>query len=227
MSDHNDVAPVLGVGDAGLRRAIEAVLLVADEPVPPQQLAQLLDLTPDRVEGLCMELAQSYLDDRRGYEVARVAGGYRLQTHPEMAGLVERFVTHGQATRLSAAALETLAIVAYKQPISRAQIAAIRGVGVDGVMRTLVQRGYVADVGTDPGPGQAVLFGTTRAFLEHLALDSIADLPPVADFVPGAEVMEALEAGLGIDGRRTKAPHEEPASIPASASTVTGSSDDG
>jgi segregation and condensation protein B len=129
----------------------------------------------------------------------RVAGGYRYQSHPDLAPYVERFVLEGQSARLSAAALETLAIVAYKQPISRAQIASIRGVDPDAVLRTLQTRGYVDQVGRDPGPGQAVLWGTTRQFLERLGLDSVAELPPIADFVPGAEVVEALEAGLRVD----------------------------
>jgi segregation and condensation protein B len=128
-----------------------------------------------------------------------VAGGYRYQSHPDLAPYVERFVLEGQSSRLSAAALETLAIVAYKQPISRAQVAAIRGVDPDAVLRTLQHRGYVDQVGRDPGPGQAVLWGTTPQFLERLGLDSVADLPPIADFVPGAEVVEALEAGLRVE----------------------------
>src|SRR5918999_4195224 len=134
--------------------------------------------------------------DERGFVVVRVAGGYRFQSHPDLAPYVERFVLEGQSARLSAAALETLAIVAYKQPVSRAQVAAIRGVNVDGVMRTLQQRGYVEEVARDHGPGQASLFGTTRQFLESLGLDSLDALPPLGDFVPGPEVVEALEHGL-------------------------------
>jgi segregation and condensation protein B len=126
----------------------------------------------------------------------RVAGGYRFQSHPDLAPYVERFVLDGQTAKLSAAALETLAIVAYKQPISRAQIASIRGVDPDAVLRTLQARGYVDQLGRDTGPGQAVLWGTTDQFLEKLGLDSIADLPPLAGFVPDAEVVEALEQGL-------------------------------
>ena len=125
-----------------------------------------------------------------------MAGGYRFQSHPDQAPYVERFVLEGQSARLSAAALETLAIVAYKQPISRAQIAAIRGVNVDGVVRTLEQRGYIEELARDPGPGQAVLYGTTRLFLERLGLGSLDDLPPLGQFVPGAEVVEQLEHGL-------------------------------
>ena len=178
------------------RRAIEAILMVADQPVEPQLLAEVLELPRERVEDLCTELAAEYDVTGRGFVLARIAGGYRFQSSPDLAGYVERFVLEGQSARLSAAALETLAIVAYKQPLSRGQIAAIRGVNVDGVLRTLQQRGLVAEVGRDPGPGQAALFGTTGLFLERLGLDTVADLPPLADFVPGADVVEVLEQGL-------------------------------
>ena len=177
-------------------RALEAVLMVAEEPVPPSMLAELLEVTPARVEERCAELAASYEQEERGFVLARVAGGYRFQSHPDLAPYVERFAVWGQSARLSAAALETLAIVAYKQPISRAQVAAIRGVEVDGVIRNLQRRAYVDEVGRDPGPGQAVLYGTTPTFLESLGLDSLADLPPLGDFVPPAHEVEALEDGL-------------------------------
>ena len=181
------------------RRAIEAVVMVADEPVEPQLLAQLLEISPAKVDELCEDLAAAYEAEDRGFVLARVAGGWRFQSHPDLAPYVERFVLDGQPSRLSPAALETLAIVAYKQPVSRAQVAVIRGVNADAVMRTLSQRGYVAEVGRDPGPGQAVLYGTSRLFLERLGVDSLADLPPLGDFVPSAEVVEALERGLGAD----------------------------
>src|SRR5439155_7546387 len=142
----------------------------------------------------------AYEADDRGFVLVRVAGGYRFQSHPDLAPYVERFVLEGQSARLSAAALETLAIVAYKQPVSRNQIAAIRGVNVDGVMRTLQHRGYIEEVARDPGPGQAVLYGTTRLFLERLGLDTLDDLPALGDFVPGPEVVEALEQGLTASG---------------------------
>jgi segregation and condensation protein B len=196
-----------GPADYELFRAIEAILMVADEPVTPQLLGELLEVGPARAEALCNALNERFTEENRGFVVARVAGGYRFQSHPDLAAYVERFVLDGQAARLSAAAMETLAIVAYKQPISRAQVAAIRGVNVDGVMRTLVQRNYVAEIAVDPGPGQATLFGTTSLFLQNLGLDSIAQLPPLGDLVPGAEVMEALEASLRVDsetGRMTR-----------------------
>ena len=178
------------------RRAIEAILMVADEPLEPHLLAQLLEVSPARVEELCAELVDAYEADERGFVLARVAGGYRFQSHPDLAPYVERFALEGQSARLSAAALETLAIVAYKQPVSRAQVASIRGVNVDGVMRTLQLRGYVEEVGRDPGPGLAVLYGTSRLFLERLGLDTVDDLPPLGAFVPGPEVVEVLEQGL-------------------------------
>src|SRR5215217_4821478 len=119
------------------KRAIEAVLMVADEPVEPRLLAQLMEVAPARVDELCEELAAAYEAEDRGFVLARVAGGWRFQSHPDLAPYVERFVLDGQPSRLSPAALETLAIVAYKQPVSRAQVAAIRGVNADAVMRTL------------------------------------------------------------------------------------------
>jgi segregation and condensation protein B len=182
------------------RRAIEAVLMVAESPVETSQLAQLLELPPARVAQICDDLAESYRSERRGFELVRIAGGYRYQSHPDMAAYIERFVLEGQFARLSGAALETLAIVAYKQPVSRAQIAAIRGVNSDGVLRTLCQRGYVGEVGRDPGPGLAALYGTTALLLERLGLDRVEELPPLADFVPGPEVMDALEQGLRSSG---------------------------
>lgn len=195
-------APGAGPGPqvrAAARRAVEAVVLVSESPIDVRLMGQLLELRPALVEELCRELADEYEQQGRGFQLARVAGGWRFQTHPDLAPYVERFVLEGQTAKLSAAALETLAIVAYKQPVSRAQVASIRGVSVDGVMRTLEQRGYVAEVGRDSGPGQAVMYGTTRTFLERVGLDSLADLPPLGDFVPGADVVEQLERGLRAD----------------------------
>jgi len=182
------------------RRAVEAIVLVTEQPIDTNVLGQLLELRPAIVEELCRELAAEYEAEGRGFQLARVAGGWRFQSHPDQAPYVERFVLDGQSAKLSAAALETLAIVAYKQPISRAQVASIRGVSVDGVMRTLQQRGYIAEVGRDPGPGQAVMFGTTRSFLEKLGVDHLGELPALGDFVPGADVVEQLERGLRPDG---------------------------
>jgi segregation and condensation protein B len=181
---------------ADARRAIEAICMVSADPVPVGQLAQLLELAPETVTALCQELARSYGGDQRGFVFVEVAGGWRYQSHPDQAPYIERYVLEGQSARLSPAALETLAILAYKQPLSRAQVSAIRGVNVDGVLRTLVNRGYVAEVGRDTGPGQAVLYGTTPLFLEKLGLAGLDELPPLGDFVPGAHVVEALEQTL-------------------------------
>ena len=181
------------------KRALEAIVMVADTPVPTEMLAQLTSLAPQRVEELLNELGAEYARDERGFQLVRVAGGWRYQSHPDQAPYIEQFVLEGQSAKLSAAALETLAIVAYKQPISRAQIASIRGVGVDSVVRTLEQRGYIGEVARDPGPGQSVMFGTTPEFLMKMGLDSLSQLPSIADFVPGADVVEALEIGLRID----------------------------
>ena len=177
-------------------RAIEAIVMVASEPVEPAVLAQILDLPVATIEMLCTRLAAAYRDAGHGFELVNVAGGWRYQSHADLAPYVERFVLEGQTARLSGAALETLAIVAYKQPISRAQVASIRGVDPDGVLRTLQARGYVDHIGRDPGPGQALLWGTTPVFLERLGLRSLDQLPPLAEYVPGADVVEALEHGL-------------------------------
>ena len=139
-----------GVPEADLVRAIEAILMAATEPVEPALLAQLLEQPAATLNRLCQRLATSYEEEQRGFQMVRVAGGWRYQTHPDMVAQVERFVLDGQRARLSGAALETLAIVAYKQPISRAQIASIRGVDPDGVLRTLQSRGYVDHIARAP-----------------------------------------------------------------------------
>jgi segregation and condensation protein B len=184
---------------AEARRAIEAMVLAATEPVPPAVLAQLVELPSTQIEELCEQLAQEYDAQGRGFTIARVAGGYRFQTHPDAYAYVERFVLEGQHSRLSGPALETLAIVAYKQPIARAQLSAIRGVNVDATLKTLVARGYVEEVGHEPSPGNPSLFATTPVFLERLGLDSVDQLPSLGDFIPEASIVEALERGLRFD----------------------------
>jgi segregation and condensation protein B len=180
------------------KRAIESIVMVAHDPVPAELLAQLLEEPTVMVEQWCEELAEGYLADGRGFELVNIAGGWRYQTAADLTPYVERFLLHDQRARLSGAALETLAIVAYKQPISRGQVASIRGVDPDGVLRTLQARGYIDEVGRDQGPGQAILFGTTATFLEKLGLPSLDDLPPIAEFIPSADVVEALEIGLRV-----------------------------
>ena len=178
------------------RRALEAIIMVADHPADPVVLAQLVELSPAAVEEILLQVAESDEQENRGFRLVKVAGGWRYQSHEDCSAYVEQFVLTGQTARLSAAALETLAIVAYKQPTSRAQVAAIRGVNVDGVMRTLQQRGYIDETGRDVGPGQASLFGTTDLFLERLGLNSLDELPSLGDLIPGADVVELLEQSL-------------------------------
>lgn len=189
-----------------LGRTLEAILLVAVEPLEPRLLAELVEVPVEGVDEALDELAASYARDRRGFVLARVAGGVRLQTHPDLAPYVERFANREVSHRLSTAALETLAIVAYRQPVSRGQISALRGVNVDGVTRLLEQRGYIEVVGHAEGPGQPALFGTTALFLERLGLDSLDQLPAVEDFLPGPDVAGDMERdlqsalGLGLGG---------------------------
>jgi segregation and condensation protein B len=187
-----------------LGRAIEAVLLVAVEPVLPGLLAELLEEPVERVEESLTTLAGSYVSQGRGFVLSRIAGGARLQTHPDLSPYVERFANRDVSHRLSTAALETLAIVAYRQPVSRGQISSLRGVNVDGVTRLLEQRGYIDVVGRADGPGQPALYGTTDLFLERLGLDALEQLPPVEDFLPGPEVAgefeQDMQAALGVTG---------------------------
>jgi len=165
------------------KRAIEAVLMAAVEPIEPQLLAQLTETPVDEIEALCVELREEYERDGRGFTLVKVAGGFRYQTAADMAPYVERFVLDGQRTRLTRAALETLAVVAYRQPVSRARVSAVRGVNVDGVMRTLVARGLVEEAGHD-GEGGSTLYRTTTYFLERLGLRDVSELPDLAPFLP-------------------------------------------
>jgi segregation and condensation protein B len=166
-----------------VRAAVEAVLLVVDEPVAEVTLAQVVERPTEEVRGLLLELAAEYDADGRGFELRQVSGGWRLYTRSECAPYVERFVRDGQQARLTQAALETLAVVAYRQPVSRSRVAAIRGVNVDAVMRTLVSRGLVTEAGTEAETG-AMLYATTPVFLERLGLSSLDELPPLRDHLP-------------------------------------------
>lgn len=176
-------------GDPTLRAQIEAVLMVADEPVSAERLADVLAVDPTQIVQVVRALAAEYADQRRGFELRPVAGGWRFYSHPACAAAVEAFVRDGQQARLTQAALETLAIVAYQQPVSRARLSAIRGVNCDGVVRTLHTRGLIEEVGIEPESG-ATLFGTTAHFLERLGLSSLEELPPLAPFLPPADEVE-------------------------------------
>jgi segregation and condensation protein B len=174
----------------GLRPSLEAILLVADEPVPVVVLAQVLERPRNEVTAELQSLATEYKTDGRGFDLREIAGGWRFYTREDCAPLIERFVSDGQEVRLTQAALETLAVVAYRQPVSRARVSAVRGVNCDSVMRTLVLRGLVEETGTDNETG-AILYRTTGYFLERLGLASLEDLPDLAPFLP--EDIEDIE----------------------------------
>ena len=176
-----------------LLRQLEAILFVADEPVPLTQLAQVTETARDAVQRALEELKAGYEREERGVVLREVAGGWRMYTHPAVAAYVERFVLAVQQPRLTQAALETLSIVAYKQPVTRAQVSQIRGVDSDGVITTLESRGLVREMGRDPGPGQAILYGTSEVFLERMGLRSLDELPPIASMLPSRAVADELE----------------------------------
>ncbi|WP_233512772.1 SMC-Scp complex subunit ScpB [Micromonospora deserti] len=175
--------PAAELDDVELRGALEAILLVVDEPVSEFTLAQVLGEPAGRIGPMLDDIAAGYTAAGHGFELRRAAGGWRLYTRAEYATYVERFVLDGQSVRLTQAALETLAVVAYKQPVTRSRISAIRGVNCDGVIRTLVSRGLVEECGTEPDSG-AFLYRTTTMFLEKLGLNSVDELPPLAPFLP-------------------------------------------
>jgi segregation and condensation protein B len=179
----------------GLRTALEAILMVVDEPVGEVLLAQVAERPTEEVSGALRELAQEYDDADRGFELRQVAGGWRFYTRTSCAPYVERFVLDGQQARLTQAALETLAVVAYRQPVSRARVSAVRGVNVDGVMRTLVARGLVTEAGTEPESG-AILYRTTPYFLERLGLNDLSELPELAPLLPDLPDLHALDEAL-------------------------------
>jgi segregation and condensation protein B len=185
----------VGLDDRGwTRRDLEAILLVADEPVPAAILAEIVGARLSEVEELLVDLAGEYARDGRGFVLRTIAGGWRLYTNPGAKAAVEAYLRAGQQSRLTRAALETLAVIAYRQPVTRFQVAAVRGVNVDGVFRTLASRGLIHEVGTDPGPGQATLYGTTPAFLEQLGLNSLDQLPPIKDYLPeGVDLLDLQE----------------------------------
>ncbi|GCB50593.1 SMC-Scp complex subunit ScpB [Streptomyces sp. NL15-2K] len=178
------------VADLELKPALEAVLMVVDEPATEEYLAKILQRPKRQIARALRELADEYAVQRRGFELRLIAGGWRYYTRPEYAAAVEAFVLDGQQARLTQAALETLAVVAYRQPVSRSRVSAVRGVNCDGVMRTLLQRGLVAEAGTEPETG-AILYTTTNYFLERMGLRGLDELPELAPFLPEAAAIEA------------------------------------
>ena len=181
-----------------LEACLEAILLVVDEPVAEVVLAQVLERPRDEVSRALRELAAAYDAQRRGYDLRQVAGGWRFYTREECAPVVERFVRDGQEVRLTQAALETLAVVAYRQPVSRSRVSAVRGVNCDAVMRTLTLRGLVEEAGTERETG-AILYRTTGYFLERLGLASLEELPELAPFLPDQIEETASQAGEVVD----------------------------
>ena len=178
-----------GLGAPSLTAALEAVLLVTDEPLDVATLAALVRRPADEVAATLRDLAGEYEEQGRGFELRDVAGGWRFYTRADCAEVVERYVRDGQQARLTQAALETLAVVAYRQPVSRARISAVRGVNVDGVIRTLTSRGLVAEAGHDQSTG-AILYRTTELFLDRLGIHTLEELPPIAEYLPDIELLD-------------------------------------
>jgi segregation and condensation protein B len=194
--------PPLEVDDDALRTGISAVLFVADEPLSVEVIAETLGVDRARVDAALAAAADDLQGERFGFEIREVAGGWRMMTSPSARVVLERWLVGARHGRLTQAALETLAVVAYRQPIARVTIAEIRGVNPDGALRSLVTRGLVAEVGREDGPGQAVLFGTTAQFLERMGLRSLDELPPVPPYLPDGPAPDEPEAGGIADLRR-------------------------
>jgi segregation and condensation protein B len=190
---------VLEVAVAELRPALEALLMIADQPLDEATLAAAVGALVTDVRGALTDLAAEYADQGRGFELRNVAGGWRYYTREDFAPVVEAFVLDGQQARLTQAALETLAVVAYKQPVSRARVSAIRGVSVDGVMRTLLTRGLVEEAGEDHSTG-AHLYRTTSYFLERIGITSLDELPDLAPYLPNLEDLDEFEEEIGGPG---------------------------
>ena len=182
--------------DDSLEQRLEAMLTVALEPISAEELADVVDADAGEVVAVLRALRGQFVEEKRGFQLAELASGWVMQSSPDVAQWVTRFANRDVSHRLSSAALETLAIIAYRQPISRAQITALRGVNVDGVVRLLEQRGYIQEVGRAPGPGQSILYGTTELFLDRLGLAAIRDLPPIEDFLVPLQTAEALVAEM-------------------------------
>ena len=180
---------VVKMSNGEVERSIEAILMVVDEPVTELTLAQVLERTVEEIELALANLCQSYED--RGFALKKIGGGWRFYSHPDLAGVVERFVLDGQQSRLTQAALETLSVVAYRQPVSRARTSAIRGVNVEAVMKTLITRGLVEESGLEHETG-AILYRTTSLFLERLGLNSLDDLPALAPYLPNLEALDDI-----------------------------------
>jgi len=183
--------------DSGsVKGAVEALLFVSDEPVSAARLARVLEIAPGEVEATLADLAEQYREQERGFQLREVAGGWRLYTHPAHHDVIESYVLSWDTRRLSQAALEALAVVAYHQPVTRAGVNAVRGVNSEGVIASLMEKGLVREEGRDKNQGNAILYGTTRTFLEKFGLKDISDLPPLAEFAPDADTERAIRDRL-------------------------------
>lgn len=178
-----------------VERSIEAILMVVDEPLSEVVLAQIIETPTEQILDSLHNLQNRYENEFRGFQLRQVSGGWRFYSHPDLAPLVEKFVLDGQQAKLTQAALETLAVIAYRQPISRARVSAIRGVNVEAVMRTLVTRGLVEESGVEHETG-AILYSTTSFFLERLGLNAVSDLPALAPFLPDIDGLDEVIASL-------------------------------
>lgn len=185
------------LGAPSLTAALEALLLIADEPMSAMTLAQAVRRPVDQVEAALTSLADEYTKQGRGFDLRLVAGGWRFYTRAECAPLIERWVVDGQQARLTQASLETLAVIAYRQPVSRGRISAVRGVNVDGVIRTLLSRGLIEESGTDKESG-SILYRTTPVFLERLGLASLDELPPLAEHLPALSELDDVLDTVGV-----------------------------
>ena len=195
------------LGPSSIKGALEALLLVSSDPVSASALAASLDVAPGEVASLLAELQVEYEEANRGFQLREVAGGWRLFTHPAFHDQVEAFVLSWDTQKLSQAALETLAVIAYHQPVTRETVKGIRGVNSDGVISSLADKGLIREMGRDPQRGQAILYGTTAAFLEKFGLRSVRDLPDLEQFAPDEQSRQFIRERLS--GRSIQSTLEE------------------
>ena len=198
-----------GLTPEQLPGALEALLFVTDEPVNALTLANMLEIPTEQAQQALVSLAETFEKEGRGIQLREVAGGWRLYTHPAYHELIEKYVLSWDTRRMSQAALEVLAIVAYGEPITRAGISSVRGVNSDSALNTLIERGYVREAGTIEAPGNPILYATTRTFLEKFGLRSVADLPPLEEFAPDEETARLIRERLGAPAPTQQAAENE------------------
>lgn len=198
-----------------LRGAVEALLFVSDEPVSATRLARVLEAAPGEIESTLASLAEDYREHDRGFQLREVSGGWRLYTHPAFHDVIEQYVLSWDTRRLSQAALEALAVVAYHQPVTRSGINAVRGVNSEGVIASLIEKGLVRETGRDKNQGNAILYGTTRTFLEKFGLKDLTELPPLEEFAPDTEAADAIRDRLssGSDLAEAATPSDDDSDV--------------